>query len=478
MKKSIIKNACWNALYKGFTAFFPLVTAAYVGRVLMPEGIGKITYANTIVSYFALLASMGIPNYGIKAIARCGENRNERDKTFSELFWINFISTLVFIVLYYMVVNYISYFNDKRSLFNLMGMMLILNIFNIDWFFQGIEEYGIIAMRGTIVKLLSFIAILIFIREKTDEYKYALILCVALAGNYLFNILKARKFVNLSLCNLHLKKHMKSVIVLLASTLATEVYLMLDTIMLEYFYGESYVAYYSSSMKIVRTSYTLVIALITTLFPRISYYLSQNKKKESDILLTQGLKIIILFALPATSGLIIMADYIILVLFGNQYIPSIRVLRILGILLCVFSVAYLLGHLVLMAAGKEKYIVRATILGAVVNLFLNIVLIPQFRECGAAVASVISEIIVTTILIISSIHYYKICVSLRFIISIVGALILMIGILLFLRGILEVSTLNLAVIIVCSIGSYMVGLFLLKNEFVMESYKLIKNKLR
>ena len=69
-KKSLAKNSVFNMAYKGFTALFPLVTTTYISRVLLPEGVGRVAYANTIVSYFVFVASLGLPGYGVKAIAQ------------------------------------------------------------------------------------------------------------------------------------------------------------------------------------------------------------------------------------------------------------------------------------------------------------------------------------------------------------------------------------------------------------------------
>ena len=97
-QKSILKNSLYNAIYKGFTVLFPLVTTSYISRVLLPEGVGRVAYANTIVLYFVTIAALGIPNYGIKAIAQsAGE---ERDRTFIELIVINFLSTSLCILAY------------------------------------------------------------------------------------------------------------------------------------------------------------------------------------------------------------------------------------------------------------------------------------------------------------------------------------------------------------------------------------------
>lgn len=194
-KKSLVKNSIFNMIYKGFTALFPLITTSYISRVLLPAGVGRVGYANTIVAYFVLIASLGIPTYGVKAIAQSGETKEGRSRTFWELFFINLAATLMCIVAYYVFVDNFPHFADRKLLFQIMGLMLVLNIFNIDWFYQGMEEYSYIATRSIIVKILSFVAMLLFVKKAEDYVIYAFILCVATAGNNLLNAWNLRKYI-------------------------------------------------------------------------------------------------------------------------------------------------------------------------------------------------------------------------------------------------------------------------------------------
>lgn len=442
-KKSLVKNSIFNMAYKGFTALFPLVTTTYISYVLLPEGVGKVAYANTIVAYFVLLASLGLPSYGIKAVAQNSETKEQRSRTFFELFFINLIATLLCIVAYFLFVNNFTHFEDRKPLFNIMGLMLVLNIFNIDWFYQGIEEYTYIATRSFAVKIISFVLMLIFVKESEDYLIYALILCIATAGNNLLNAVQLRKYITMKVLlpqkpgciiadgqrstteRLNLKHHMRPVLILLASTIATEIYTMLDTVMLEYFHGETYVGYYSNAVKIVRMTYTVVIAVVAVFYPRISMYYKQNNQAECNRLLSKGTQILLLLALPCTIGLMLTAGGIVPLLFGEAFLPTVSTLRILSILVLIFSIAYFLGHIILTATGMERMILRATIAGAAINGVTNLLLIPELKQDGAAIASVISEVTVTVILLGYARKYYNLTFGRRYVISILAALISM-----------------------------------------------------
>jgi O-antigen/teichoic acid export membrane protein len=474
-KKSLVKNSIFNMIYKGFTALFPLITTTYISRVLLPAGVGRVGYANTIVAYFVLVASLGLPSYGVKATAQSNDTKENRSRTFWELFFINLSATLVCIVAYFVFVNNFPHFADRKPLFNIMGLMLVLNIFNIDWFYQGMEEYTYIATRSIIVKILSFVAMLIFVRDEGDYLAYAFILCVATAGNNLLNAVNLRKYVSRPQKDMHLGRHMRPVLVLLASTIATEVYTMLDTLMLEYYHGETSVGYYSNPVKIVRMTYTVVIALVAVFYPRISMHYKQKEYGRCNELLSRGLKIMLLLALPCTIGLALTAEYTVPLLFGEAFLPSVDTLRILSVLVLVFSVAYFLGHIVLTATGLERKILRATIAGAIINAVANLLLIPNLQQNGAAIASVLSEVAVTVILLWHARDCYRLTIGKNYIYSTIAALGILIAAVSGMKLLLKEPWMVLIIIPVAAV-LYFGCLLVMRNEAVMELVAKVKNK--
>lgn len=466
MKKSLAKNSVYNVIYKGFTALFPLITTTYISRVLLADGVGKVSYASTIVSYFAIIAALGLPQYGVKVIAQ-NYTLDDRSKAFSELFFINLFSSIVCIIAYYSMVNLWGYFSDKRFLLNVMGIQLILNIFNIDWFYQGIEEYGYITTRSIIIKILSFIAMIIFVNNTSDYVKYGFILCMATAGNNILNVWNLRHRVHLSTNGINVRQHLKPVIVLLAASLATEIYTMLDTIMIEHFHGDVYVGLYSNSVKIVRLVHTLSIALVATFYPRISYYLKGNRRESFNALMTVGVKIIILVSLPAVVGIELLSDQIVPVMFGSSFLGAIPTLRILAPLILIFSVAYFMGHIVLIATNNESRVLIATVIGAIVNFSINLALIPSLQQNGAAIASVAAELLITVILLVFSHSQYKLDLNIRYIGSVLAGACLM-GIIVYLSQMLNMNmVIGLLVSIIVGIVSYVAFLILFKNDTII-----------
>lgn len=477
-KKSILKNSVYNMFYKGFTALFPLLTTTYISRVLFADGIGKVSYANTIVMYFLLIASLGIPFYGVKIIAQNSNDKKKLNTAFVELFSLNAITTTICIIAYYFIINYIPYFESKIELLNVFGLMLILNYFNLDWFYQGIEEYSYIATRSIIIKIISFILMLIFVKTSSDIVIYVLILCMATAGNYILNAINLRKYLGKEHEKINILPHLKPNFIMLASVIAQELYSTIDTIMLEYFYEDSYLGYYSNSVKVIKMVYTLSIAMVTAFYPRISQYIKDNNKEECNNLITMGTKIILIISIPGTIGIALTSNYSVPIFFGESFMPAILTMKILSVLIVVFSISYFLGHVILMSTENENKILLSTAIGAISNFILNSVLIPRYAHNGAAIASIISEILVMILLILNSKKYYNLSINKKFITSLLLSSIIM-GIYVFIINKIIFSSL-LGIIISVTGGAiiYFISLLVMKNDMIIYLKNIIKTKMK
>ena len=394
MKKSLLKNSIFLAGYKLLAILFPLITSMYVSRILNAEGVGKVALAQNIVSYFVVFANLGIPTYGTREIAKASNNQKKCNKVFSELFIINLISTSICLAMYYFAILGFESFENDLKLYLVVSITLILNIFNVDWFYQGKEEYVYITVRSFIVKVVSLLALFIFVKDIDDYIIYALINCLAVAVNYIFNVINLRKYVKLTIKNLDLKHHLRFILILFSTSLAVELYTQLDTTMLGFISGNEEVGYYSYAIKLIKIVTSIITAVSTILLPRLSYCHVNHLMDEFKDLCNKALKVVVTFSIPATIGIVFVADGMVRILFGNEFIPSIGILRILSPLIVILAVGNLFVSLILVAINKEKHLFYTTLMGAISNICMNSFLIPMYGGKGAAIASVISELIV------------------------------------------------------------------------------------
>lgn len=475
--KSLFKNTIYNALYNGLNIIFPLITIPYLSRILLSDGLGLVNYSRSIVSWFLIFASLGIPRYGVREVAKIKNDKKVLNKTFSELFFYNFFSTCVCIIIYILVISKVSLFSNHFILYMVTGIQLFLNILNVDYLYQGLEEYGYITKRSFVVKAVSLLCMLLFVREKKDYIVYALIQSLAVAGNYIFNFIHLRKYVNFSMKNLELMKHTKPIIILLSTQLAISLYSLLDTTMLGVWCSNSVIGYYTNVQKIIVTISTITASLGGVMLPRLVFLWNHSELDEVRRLGSKALELIIAICIPIAIGVYILAPQIVYVVFGRDFLPCILTLRIFAPFILISTIGNLYGTQLLMTFNEEKILLITVSVGALLNMTMNYFLIPRMEQNGAAIASVITETIVLGLQIYfvnrkvklsCSSHFWKTI----FLILIVMTLYLLI-VTRFLGG-------NISILICSILGAGVIYLslgILLKNEAILYVVNLIKNKI-
>lgn len=477
MKRTLAKNAIFNVLYKLLSVVFPLISAAYVSHILLSDGIGKVAYAQNIAQYFVLLAPLGLPDYGTKQIAK---NRSANiNQTFSELFIINAISTSLWIVIYYVIVIGFPYFSNNRSLFCITGLAIIFNYLNVDWYFKGIEEFGYIALRSLIVKVLSLIALLLLVRNKDDYLIYALIYVLAIGGNNLFNIARViHKGTRFQFHSIHPKEHLKPVVTLLLNSLAIELYTLFDTSMLGFLCTDETVGYYTNAIKLVRVWVTLVTAISGVLLPRFSVIRMNNNTEEIDRLISSVFKIMLYIVIPSTVGMCVLSDSIISFVFGESFAPAGSTLKIASLLILVMGFSYLFGTQVLITFNYEKQLLRCSLVGAISNICMNLFLIPILLQNGAIIASVLSETAVTVMTYIFARRYIKLKVHSSDLIIPLTSSMIMGALVLFINSFKMEPIKTVFVGVTTGVLSYCTFIFLLNKDLRAVVRKQAKNVLQ
>lgn len=463
MKSSLAKNAAFNVLYNVLNVVFPLFSASYLARVLAPEGIGRVSYAQNIVSYFVMFAALGIPGYGTREIARLKNSTDETNKLFSELFLINFISTSVCVAAYYLVIS--LFFREHILLYAIFGLELFFNYINIDWFYRGREEYAYIAVRSILIKIISLGLLVLFVRTREDYIAYALISCLAIGGNYFFNVFHARRSVSLVFRGLELHRHLSPVLILMLSSVMASLYCKVDTTMLGAISTEEAVGFYSNAHKVVNIVLTLATAITAVFLPRLSY-VYKNEQENYGKYLSKGFEIVFFLVLPCWIGLILVADELAFVLFGAAFAPAAETIRILAMLIAIKGIGDLLCYQAIISSGKERYLVNSRIVAGVTNVILNAILIPRYSYNGAAIASVISELVVNGAMLPYALSECRLKVSGRFVWTTVLATILMAVLVTAVRGMLNGEVVSLILSVLTGILVYVTVAAVLGNEMI------------
>lgn len=475
-KKSLMKNSFYYIMYRLINVLYPLITATYVSRVLEPDGIGDVSLAQTIVTFLVACALLGIPNYGVREISKI-ENEKEKSTVFFELFIINAISTLIVSVLYYCIINFMT-LNINKTLFNIEGIILLLNFINVDWFYQGIEEFKYITIRSCIVKLLSMIAIFSFIKEKNDICIYALIFSMAYAGNYIFNVINLNKHLKFKyISKINPKKHLKNIMILAVTYISNEVYVTVDCLMLGIMTVNIQVGYYSNAMKLIKILINVFTAIGVALLPRISSLRSLRKNDEVNKLIEKVIKLLLFITIPSMLGIIFISKNLIILLFGDEFIPSYTILIILSFLI-VFRTFSNLFLQILISDNKDNNVSKTYFIAMILNIMLNLLLIPMLKANGAALASIISEFYIMIVLFVNSKKYNIISIDEKSIVNLIISNIFIIIELLLISKLSIKIIIKVPIQIISSIIIYIIINYLLKNEVIIDFINILKEKRR
>lgn len=410
MTASIKRNLFWNILLNVSAVLFPLVTAPYVARVLLPENLGLFNFANTYAGYFAMMAALGIPTYGVREIAKCRDDKTALGRLLNELFSLNVYSTFAVSLLYIATLFAIGRMHKEFFFFLLAGVVVYTRPFGIEWYFQGLENFGFVTLRTLAVRMASIVGLFIFVRDAGDVLWYMLLNVLGTIAGQIWNcVALVRSGMRLQLVLHGLRRHLKPVLILFASALAVSIYTVLDTVMLGFLADYPQVAYYQQATQISKLVLMVVTSLAIVAMPRISYYAKKCAWDELEALLRKSFGIIALLAIPAAFGMAIVAPAFVPWFFGDAFLCAVVPLQVMAFVIVSIGFNSLFGVQILLGLGLDKLFLASVLLGTVVNFALNWLMIPLWGAIGAAVASVAAE----TLILAVEIVFVRCCTSLR-----------------------------------------------------------------
>lgn len=474
--RSLTKNSLFNALYQVLNMIFPLIASMYVARTLMPEGVGRVAYAQNIASYFVTAAALGIPTVGLRAISNARDDKANLNRTFSELTILNACSTLLSLAFYLVLVFGNPAFRADCPLYLATGLVVLFNVINIDWLYKGQEEYVYIVVRSIAVKLVSLLALFLFVKCEDDYVVYAAITSLATCGNYLFNAIRARKHVTLQFHDLDLQQHIKPVILFAGTLFFAAIYSKVDTTMLGIMVGEESVGYYSYAHKVLQIGVSFCAAVTSAFLPRLSYCF-QKDKEQFYALVAKGVRIIAFLAIPAAAGLFVLAPEAISLLFGETFLPAAQTLRFFSVLIIVYAFGNLMCYQMMICSGNEKKHVIVLACAAGINVILNAILIPKLQHNGAAIASVVTELFINVVECIYFARLLKIKYDWQVIEQAALSSGIMVVILVIAKNFSNGTILSFICCVSIGIVVYASVNIILKNQFIMDAVSIMRKKL-
>lgn len=395
-QKSLKLNFIMNSILTMSSFIFPLITFPYVSRILLPEGTGKVSFATSVISYFAMFAQLGIPTYGIRACAKVRDNRKELTKTAQEIFGINIVMTLLAYAVFVVALITVPRLQQDKTLFLIVSTTMIFNAIGMEWLYKALEQYTYITIRSIIFKFVALVAMFLLIHEKSDYIIYGGISILASSASNVFNFVNVHRYIGFRPVGQYdFKRHLKPITVFFAMSCATTVYTHLDTVMLGFMTTDADVGYYNAAVKIKTILVSIVTSLGTVMLPRASYYVEHGMKEEFHRITCKAINFVFLLATPLMVYFMLFAKEGIFFLSGDAYAGSIAPMQLIMPTLLFIGLSNIMGIQILVPLGKEKVVLYSEIAGAVVDLIINWILIPSMASAGAAIGTLVAEAVVT-----------------------------------------------------------------------------------
>ena len=222
--KSMGLNAILNSLQSLLNLVFPLVTFPYISRTLSVDGVGKYNFANSIISYFILLAGLGISVFAVREGAKLRDNRKEFSLFASRIFTINIVSTAISYLALFLILILSTSLQKYNTAILIFSIQIFFTTLGVDWIYTIFEEYGYITARNIIFKIISALLLFIFVRHRDDYLNYIIISVVASTGSYLLNFFHSKKFCDIKLVfNFNWKNYLTPILTIFASTVAIKI---------------------------------------------------------------------------------------------------------------------------------------------------------------------------------------------------------------------------------------------------------------
>lgn len=478
--KKLSVNYILNLLYQIIAIIIPLITTPYISKVLGALGVGEYSFTYSIANYFSLFAAMGFGTYAQREIAKYHNDKYKITITFWEIFIVKLITSI-----FSLVINICMIYNKSYGKYNILmnwwNILIISTAIDINYLFQGLEEFGKIVYKNILVKFISLFLIFIVVKNPTDVWKYIAIYCFSIfVGNASMWGYCKKYLIPIHFNELNPWQHLKPSLKLFIPTIATSIYSYLDKTMIGLLSNNPDFenGCYEQSEKIVKMATTIIVSLGIVMIPRNTSLYNDGKIKELKRNIYFASNYVWAIGLPIMFGIIAIADNIVPWFLGVEFKKSIIIMKILAPIVLFMGFGNVFGLQYLVPVKKDNQWSICIIFGLGVNILINSLLIPKYFSLGAAIGTILAEGTVCFGMAVVS----KDFISLR---KIIGqsknyflASICMFVILIICEYRLSSNIRNTFLLVILGMIVYFIVLFLLQDSFLYNIvFKKIKNKI-
>ncbi|MFC1789597.1 oligosaccharide flippase family protein [Patescibacteria group bacterium] len=393
VKQTILKNTFWLTVTEGISKLAKLALLIYVARILGATEYGKFTFALAFVSLFIIFFDLGLSQITTREISR----EKEKEKEFSAIFSLKILLGLgtSFLIL---IISFFTNFDIviQKIIWILAACFFVENITEIIVAFfrarQKMEYESLTKILGSLTLVgVGLIGLFYFPSILNLSYSYLLGAFVALIFALIIFQIKIQK-ISFSLDKSIWKKYLIVSWPLALVAILSTFYNQIDSVMMGYLGQFTETGWYNAAYRIIWPTLIPITLISISFFPVLSKYFKESKEKLQNVWNRQ-IEVMILLAFPLLIGGMVLAPKIISFIYDQSFAPSILAFQILIIMAGIIFL-YSAFYQVLIAANQQRNIFWAVLSGAIINITLNLILIPKFSLYGAAFSTVITHLLV------------------------------------------------------------------------------------
>lgn len=386
---SIKKNFLYNMSYQLLTLILPLITTPYISRVMGAEKIGVFSYTYSIATYFGMFILLGLNNYGNRTIASVRDNKDKLSLSFWNIYAFQLVLGIVMSVIY---LGYALFIAQEKTMALIQFFFLVSSMLDINWFYFGLEQFKLTVTRNTIIKVVTVIAIFIFVKSPDDLYKYTIIMALGTLGGQIVLWCFLKNYVQKANVTWNeIKKHIKPNLVLFVPVIAVSMYISMDKILLGYLTNKTEVGYFESANKVTTIPSLLIGALGTVMLPRVSNLVSKGKGDTIKRYLELSQLVSVFLSVSMALGMSGVVREFVPLFYGTGFEKCQILIPILVLSSIFIAWANVIRMQYLIPYKKDEVYVKSVIYGAIINIIVNLILIPKLASIGAAIGLLVSE---------------------------------------------------------------------------------------
>ncbi|MEE0468446.1 MAG: oligosaccharide flippase family protein [Blautia sp.] len=370
--KDIRINALANTLVRLLNIFFPLITTAYLSRILSKQLYGEFNIANTYLNWFIPFATLGVYNYGIREISKVKNNIHKINTMFSTLFYTSVFCTIVTMIFYVAIMPVYTRKPSIHLLMFILGIQLMAQIFYIEWINEAFENYTFLFYKTLLIRIIMLVSIFTFVKEADDIIQYAFIMSFSQLLNYLLSYLWIKKEVHFVKVPLENFKHLvKPLIGLFLLSNAGMLYTNLDLTFVSKIGAPEQVSYYANGQRMIMLISGVISGAISVSVPRLSYYIGMEDERSYQRLINKSSSMFSFLMAPIGMGLVVLGVQATVLMYGTRYMPGGIVTQIFAFRAISWALEIIMGTQIILIKGFENKLSIFYIIGGLCNLVFD-----------------------------------------------------------------------------------------------------------